>query len=136
MEVESVPVADVPVKLVPETLLKKRKRDELWAINRKQDFESSKTRNSKNRKLIFKRAEQYIKEYRGQVCCGVYSQSGGIECSVSRLRVQGFAFRNNAWFLDVEQESDLIRLKREAKLKGGFYVEPESKLMFVIRIRG
>ncbi|XP_024379772.1 large ribosomal subunit protein uL30x isoform X1 [Physcomitrium patens] len=33
-------------------------------------------------------------------------------------------------------ESDLIRLKREAKLKGGFYVEPEAKLMFVIRIRG
>jgi hypothetical protein len=30
----------------------------------------------------------------------------------------------------------LIRLKREAKLKGGFYVEAEAKLMFVIRIRG
>lgn len=35
-----------------------------------------------------------------------------------------------------EQEQDLIRLKREAKLKRGFYVEPEAKLMFVIRIRG
>jgi hypothetical protein len=35
-----------------------------------------------------------------------------------------------------EQEADLIRLKREAKLKGGFYVEPEAKLMFIIRIRG
>ncbi|CAK9268448.1 unnamed protein product [Sphagnum jensenii] len=33
-------------------------------------------------------------------------------------------------------EADLIRLKREAKLKGGFYVEAEAKLMFVIRIRG
>ena len=38
--------------------------------------------------------------------------------------------------LCLEQEADLIRLKREAKLKGGFYVEPEAKLMFVIRIRG
>lgn len=48
---------------------------------------------------IFKRAEQYVKEYR-------------------------------------EQEADLIRLRRAAKAKGGFYVEPEAKLVFVIRIRG
>lgn len=34
------------------------------------------------------------------------------------------------------QEADLIRIKREAKLKGGFYVEAEAKLLFVIRIRG
>ncbi|KAL9255935.1 Large ribosomal subunit protein uL30y-like protein [Drosera capensis] len=35
-----------------------------------------------------------------------------------------------------EQEKELIRLKREAKFKGGFYVEPEAKLLFIIRIRG
>lgn len=34
------------------------------------------------------------------------------------------------------QEADLVRLKREAKKQGGFYVEPEAKLAFVIRIRG
>lgn len=34
------------------------------------------------------------------------------------------------------QEADLVRLKREAKVGGGFYVEPEAKLLFVIRIRG
>lgn len=34
------------------------------------------------------------------------------------------------------QEKDLIRLKREAKLKGGFYVDPEAKLLFIVRIRG
>ena len=34
------------------------------------------------------------------------------------------------------QEKDLVRLKREAKKEGGFYVEPEAKLAFVIRIRG
>lgn len=38
--------------------------------------------------------------------------------------------------LPLRQESDLIRLKRQAKSKGGFYVEPEHKLLFVIRIRG
>ena len=30
----------------------------------------------------------------------------------------------------------MIRLKREAKLKGGFYVDPEAKLLFIVRIRG
>jgi large subunit ribosomal protein L7e len=93
MEVETA------VPTVPETLLKKRKRDEEWASARKQQLEASRSKNAKNRQLIFKRAEQYIKEYRSQ-------------------------------------EADLIRLKREAKLKGGFYVEAEAKLMFVIRIRG
>ena len=29
-----------------------------------------------------------------------------------------------------------MRLKREAKKAGGFYVEPEAKLAFVVRIRG
>lgn len=35
-----------------------------------------------------------------------------------------------------QQEKDTIRLKREAKASGGFYVEPEAKLAFVMRIRG
>jgi large subunit ribosomal protein L7e len=34
------------------------------------------------------------------------------------------------------QEKDTIRLRREAKANGGFYVEPEAKLAFVVRIRG
>merc|ERR1712176_261068 len=33
-------------------------------------------------------------------------------------------------------EKDLVRLKREAKQKGGFYIEPEAKVLFVIRLRG
>ncbi|KAL0302589.1 UNVERIFIED_CONTAM: 60S ribosomal protein L7-2 [Sesamum angustifolium] len=35
-----------------------------------------------------------------------------------------------------QQEKELIQLKREARLKGGFYVNPEAKLLFIIRIRG
>lgn len=34
------------------------------------------------------------------------------------------------------QEADLIRLRREAKANNGYYVEPEGKLAFVVRIRG
>ncbi|KAJ9693233.1 hypothetical protein PVL29_012117 [Vitis rotundifolia] len=33
-------------------------------------------------------------------------------------------------------QKELIQLKREAKLTGGFYVDPEAKLVFIIRIRG
>ena len=51
------------------------------------------------RKEIFKRAEQYVKEYR-------------------------------------QRERDEIRLKREARKCGNYYVPDEPKLAFVIRIRG
>jgi large subunit ribosomal protein L7e len=61
MEVEAA------AAVVPETLLKKRKRDEEWASARKQQLEAARSKNAKNRQLIFKRAEQYIKEYRSQV---------------------------------------------------------------------
>lgn len=51
-----------------------------------------------------------------------------ISCLTSFVLIVG------AWWC--LQEKDLIRLKREAKTKGGFYVEPEAKLAFVVRIRG
>lgn len=35
-----------------------------------------------------------------------------------------------------QQERDTIRLRREAKKAKGFYVEPEAKLVLVVRIRG
>lgn len=39
-------------------------------------------------------------------------------------------------YLHFVQEKELVQLKREARLKGGFYVSPEAKLLFVVRIRG
>lgn len=93
-------MADVEAKLViPESVLKKKKRDEQWALAKKQELEAAKKKSAENRKLIFSRAKLYTKEYE-------------------------------------EQEKELISLKREAKLKGGFYVDPEAKLLFIIRIRG
>lgn len=56
-------------------------------------------RSREKRRIIFKRAEQYVKEYR-------------------------------------KQERDEIRLKREAKKHGNFYIPDEPKLAFVIRIKG
>eukprot|EP00897_Mesotaenium_endlicherianum_P003970 jgi/Mesen1/3600/ME000020S03137 len=84
---------------VPESVLKKRRRDEDWANARSEQLQAARAKNKENRKVIFKRAEAYVKEYR-------------------------------------QQEADLIRIKRDAKMSGGFYVEPEAKLLFVIRIRG
>lgn len=84
---------------VPESVLKKRTRDEKWAKAKLEAAGIAKAKAKANRQVIFKRAEQYVKEYRAQ-------------------------------------ESDLIRSKREAKVAGGFFVEAEPKLAFVIRLRG
>lgn len=54
---------------------------------------------AENKKVIFKRAEKYVKEYRAK-------------------------------------ERDEIRLKRQAKKYNNFYVPAESRLAFVMRIRG
>lgn len=54
---------------------------------------------TKSRRVIFQKAEKYVKEYRSQ-------------------------------------ERNLIRMRRQAKNAGNFFVEPEAKLAFVIRIRG
>ncbi|XP_062162905.1 large ribosomal subunit protein uL30y [Alnus glutinosa] len=85
--------------VVPESVLKKQKRNEEWALAKKQELEAAKKKRTENGKLIFNRAKLYAKEYD-------------------------------------EKQMELIRLKREAKLKGGFYVDPEAKLLFIIRIRG
>ena len=52
---------------VPESVLKKRKRDEDWAAKKAAALADSKKHRKSNRKDIFKRAEQYVKEYRDQV---------------------------------------------------------------------
>ncbi|XP_057968775.1 large ribosomal subunit protein uL30y-like [Malania oleifera] len=86
-------------QLIPESVLKKRKREEEWALAAKQQLEAKKKKNAENKKLIYNRAKLYAKEYE-------------------------------------EKDKELIDLKRGAKLKGGFYVDPEPKLLFIIRIRG
>lgn len=53
--------------IVPESVLKKRKRCEEWALAKKQELEAKKKKNKENRKLIFNRAKLYSKEYEEQV---------------------------------------------------------------------
>ena len=53
---------------VPESVLKKQKREEEWELTKKQELAATKKKNAENRKLIFNRAKQYAKEYQEQVC--------------------------------------------------------------------
>jgi len=92
-------VKDSKATPVPETLLKKRKTVEQRRAQAAKRQAALRKKRETARRVVFKRAEQYIKEYR-------------------------------------QQEQSLIRYKRQAKKAGNFYVEPEHKLAFVIRIRG
>ncbi|CAL5003159.1 unnamed protein product [Urochloa decumbens] len=89
--------AEAKAAAVPESVLKKRKREEQWAAEKKEKALAEKKKALESRKIIFARAKQYAEEYDAQ---------------------------------------ELVQLKREARLKGGFYVSPEAKLLFVVRIRG
>ena len=184
---------DKKAPTVPESVLKRRKRDEDWAAKKVAAAGDAKKKARNSRQDIFKRAESYVKEYRNQVRAGFYGHRSSTlqPCEISilapialfacclLLRACCFLWFSTSshiflqvsttslhvlWFdtwwlaclvsapttclLSVRawlllrikrcnlQEKDLIRLKRDAKTKGGFYVEPEAKLAFVVRIRG
>merc|ERR1712135_15031 len=84
---------------VPESLLKRRKKQKADRTKRLTQALSYLKARRARRVEIFKRAEKYIKEYRSK-------------------------------------EHDEVRLSRQAKKEGNFYVPAESRLAFVIRIRG
>jgi len=84
---------------VPESLLKKRKGEAKNKAHLAARLLALRAKRRAKRKVIFKKAEQYIKEY-----------------------------RNSA--------RTLINLRREAKKKGNFFLEPEAKVALVVRIRG
>jgi len=90
---------DAKLPAVPETILKKRKRQAESRALRAKAALANKIAKKTKKVEIFKRAEKYCKEYR-------------------------------------TKELDELRLKREAKKEGNFYVPAEPKLAFVIRIRG
>jgi large subunit ribosomal protein L7e len=84
---------------LPESVLKKRKRQEKYAADAKASSEAAATKAEASKAESFKRAEAYIQQYR-------------------------------------DQEKSLVDLKRAARKNGTFYVEPEHKVLFVMRLRG
>ena len=63
-------ISPPPQPAVPETALKRRKRDEAWAAKKAAAEAEAKAAAEKNSQEIFKRAEKYVKEYRDQVRFG------------------------------------------------------------------
>ena len=59
--------AEKKAPTVPESVLKRRKRDEDWAAKKAATATDAKKKARDSRKDIFKRAESYVKEYRDQV---------------------------------------------------------------------
>jgi len=98
---ESTPMEGTEQKTnpVPETLLKKRRTRDTAKLLKEKHAAIAKKKQKTTRRIIFKRAEQYIKEYRNI-------------------------------------EKSLVFHRRQAKKAGNFYLEPEAKLAFVIRLRG
>merc|ERR1711994_16566 len=90
---------DTKLPAVPETILKRRKRQQANKAARAKDALLNKVARKKKRVDIFKKAEKYAKEYR-------------------------------------DKEREEIRLRREARKEGNFYVPSDDKYAFVIRIRG
>ncbi len=88
-----------PLGRVPETLLKKRKRNLEAEQRRVTQLNKVKKERKEQRKEIFKRAEKFFREYRNE-----------------------------------ERSKEFFR--NQALKEGNFYVEPEAKLAFVIRIKG
>ncbi|BES91590.1 ribosomal protein [Nesidiocoris tenuis] len=84
---------------VPESILKNRRRRDAAKAAKLKSLLKKRAEKHKKRKLIFKRAESYVREYRSK-------------------------------------ERDEIRLARQAKNKGNYYVPAEAKLAFITRIRG
>ncbi|XP_020962948.1 60S ribosomal protein L7-4-like isoform X2 [Arachis ipaensis] len=52
--------------IVPESVLKKQKREEEWALKKKEELDAAKKKRAESRKLIYSRAKQYAKEYQEQ----------------------------------------------------------------------
>lgn len=93
------PTGSKKLPAVPESVLKRRKKNDVSkALQLKRAAKDRRLVRNKRVK-IFKRAEQYVKEYR-------------------------------------QKERDEIRMSRQARNKGNFYVPAEPKLAFVMRIRG
>jgi len=86
-------------KYIPETLIKKRRRIATIEGKRKRSKVRAVGVRAAKRKVIFKRAEAYVQEYKEAL-----------------------------WLKH--------HYKRVAKKNNNFYVEPEAKLAFVVRIRG
>ena len=62
-----MPAAEAKAVVVPESVLRKRKREEQWAADKKEKALADRKKALESRKIIFARAKQYAQEYDAQV---------------------------------------------------------------------
>ena len=54
-----------------------------------------------------------------------------------KAKLKEYISRGEKWYkADLKAKKELIELKRKAKSQGNYYVPPEAKVAFVIRIKG
>jgi large subunit ribosomal protein L7e len=98
-----------PVKTtVPETVLKKRKATDRIAAERKQASDEKKKTNKNKRQVIFKRAEQYVKEYR--------------ESEANEIRAKREAKISGSFYVPAEPKLAFV-----VRLKGINHMAPKPK---------
>ncbi|MCJ1277676.1 60S ribosomal protein L7 [Puttea exsequens] len=111
--------ATVPTEdeiLVPETLLKKRKSQEKAREERSAEQEKTKAANKEKRKVIFKRAETYVKEYR--------------DAEREKIRLSRLAKQNGQYY--VPDEPKLVFVVR---IKGINKIAPKPrKILQLLRL--
>ena len=78
--------AEAKAAAVPESVLRKRKREEQWAADKKEKELADRKKALESRKIIFARAKQYAQEYDAQVC----DPSGSPSPSVWMFMYLGF----------------------------------------------
>ncbi|TPX38602.1 hypothetical protein SeMB42_g06639 [Synchytrium endobioticum] len=93
---------------VPETVLKKRKATERIAAERKQATDDRKKANKAKREVIFKRAEQYVQEYK--------------DAESNEIRARREAKINASFYVPAEPKLALV-----VRLKGINHMAPKPK---------
>ena len=54
-----------------------------------------------------------------------------------KLKLKEYIAKGEKWYKhEVDEKKALVEAKRKAKKEGNYYVPPEAKVAFVIRIRG
>lgn len=74
--------AEAKAAVVPESVLRKRKREEQWAADKKEKALADRKKALESRKIIFSRAKQYAQEYDAQVTtlCALFSFDLAVPC--------------------------------------------------------
>jgi len=80
--------AEAKAAVVPESVLRKRKREEQWAADKKEKALADRKKAIESRKTIFARAKQYAQEYDAQVrmiCSASICQFLAVSLTMHRL---------------------------------------------------